>query len=367
MSTAISPPSQTVSHRELVEAAVLAPSADNNQPWRFASQGDGLQIYLDPRRALPSDVNAMYDLMGLGAAIENARIAARQTGYEAQVNYAPAPAGPTDDQAPKLVATMTFTAGAQPDPLFPRLAGRCTCRKLYSTQPVTEDSLNNLTDAAREFSEVQLDWITDRRRIRAFARLIALSDRFRFGYEPFHHEIFRQLRFSPEDAERTQDGLDIRTLELPPGAGALLRVLRPWKRMRLINRLGLGRLLTLPSLLSVWKSGTLGVLSLPEPTSAGFLQGGGAFQRIWLASDAERLALQPLGSLPIFLAQMEQLAGRNLTTDHQRLSDRLGQRFRRLVPSTAGRTLLMVFRLGRFSLPSFRSLRRPVEEVLDDH
>jgi hypothetical protein len=351
---------------ELVQAAILAPSADNNQPWRFVSRSDRLLVYLDPCRTLPSDVNAMYDLMGLGAAIENTCIAARQMGCEAHVDYAPAPTGPKDDEAPRLVATMTFTRDGKPDPLFGQLARRRTCRKLYSTRPVADSSLNKLADAARQFSQVQLDWITDRRRIRAFARLIALSDRFRFGYEPFHHEIFRQLRFSAEDAQRTRDGLDLRTLELPPGAGALLRLLRPWKRMRSINRLGLGRLLTVPSLLSVWKSGALGVLSLPEATATGFLRGGRAFQRIWLAAEAEGVALQPLGSLPIFLGQMEQLSGRNLTAAHHRLSTRLGRRLHQLIPGTVERTLLMAFRLGYSKPPRVWSFRRPGEDVLED-
>ena len=56
-----------LSHLELVRAAVLAPSPDNNQPWRFAGSDEQLSVYLDPQRALPSDVNAMFDLVGVGA------------------------------------------------------------------------------------------------------------------------------------------------------------------------------------------------------------------------------------------------------------------------------------------------------------
>ena len=158
-------------------------------------------------------------------------------------------------------------------------------------------------------AQVQIDWITDRPRIRAFARVVASSDRFRFQYEPFHHEIYRQLRFSREEAERTRDGLDLRTLELPPGTSLILRFLRPWKRMQWIHRLRLTGLLTFPSSLSVWKSGALGVLSIPAPAIEHFIAGGRAFQRIWLAAQGESVSLQPLGSLAIFLGQMEQLAG----------------------------------------------------------
>ena len=356
----------TLSHVELVEAAILAPSPDNNQPWRFISEGDQLLVYLDPQRALPSDVNAMFDLTGLGSAIENACIAARQMGYEPHVDCGLIPIDSIDDDVPRLAATITFTPGGTPDPLHPHLATRCTCRKLYSTRLVAESCLSKLADAAREFSEVRLDWVTDRARIRAFARLIAVSDRIRFEYEPFHNELFRQLRFSVEDAERTQDGLDLRTLELPPGAGALLRQLRPWHRMKWIHRLGLGRLLTLPSAWSVWKSGALGVLSLSEPTATCFLRGGRAFQRIWLTAQAEGLALQPLGSLSIFFAHLDVLHGRKLSDRHKHLIRRLIGRFGELVPAARERVLLMLFRLGNSAPPRFRSLRRPAEDVLDD-
>ena len=358
-------PREGVSHIELARAAILAPTPDNNQPWRFVSAGGRLEIYLDPQRSLPSDVNSMYDLMGIGAAIENAVIAGRQMGYLTEVDCDFSRRDPSDAGAGRPVATLQFRAGGEPDALYGQLASRCTNRTFYSTRPIEQPVLDRLAHQSREFPEVQLDWVADRRRIRAFARLIASSDRFRFEYEPFHKEIFRQLRFTAEEAESTRDGLDVRTLELPPGAAAVIRWLRHWPRMKLINRLGLGRLLTFPSWVSVRKSGALGVLSLPGASAEGFLRGGRAFQRIWLAAQAEGLALQPLGSLAIFIGQLEQLNGRNLHAAHQRLSKRLGAWAGELIPSTDGRTLLLAFRLGYAKSPVVKSLRRPAEDVLE--
>ena len=363
MTTEPSAPSQQPSHVELVRAAVLAPTPDNNQPWRFVSEKDRLLVYLDPARALPSDVNSMFDLIGLGAAVENASIAARQMGYEPNVEYAPAASGSAAENGSQPAVTMTFTSGGRPDPLYGQLEARCTCRKLYSTRPVARKSLDTLADAGQELSEVQLDWITDRSRIRALARVMAASDRIRFEYEPFHNELFRQLRFTIDEAERTRDGLDLRTLELPPGAGLMLRPLGSWSRMKWVHRLGLGRLLTVPSALSVYKSGAIGVLSVSEPTSAGFLQGGRAFERIWLAAQAEGLALQPLGSLSIFSAHLKILDGRKLSARHKQRIGRLLDRFDKLAPTATGRTLLILFRLGHSAPPRHRSLRRPAADV----
>ena len=141
---------------------------------------------------------------------------------------------------------------------------------------------------------------------------MAASDLIRFQYEPFHNELFRQLRFTVKEAEQTRDGLDVRTLELPPGAGWLLRKLQPWKRMRKIHQLGLGRFLTMPSALAVKRSGAIGLLSVNKAKAEPFLHGGMALERLWLTATAFNLAVQPLGSLPIFLAHWHQLGGSRL-------------------------------------------------------
>ena len=375
MNTLASRSPTTACHLDLVRAAVLAPSPDNNQPWRFVSAGEQLRVYVDPERTLPSDVNGMFDLIGLGAAVENACIAARQAGFEALVDYG-SQGGPEDARKPleegrgdgssdaSPTATITFAPGGQPDSLFPQLSTRCTCRKLYATRPVEHDSLRRLADEAMSLAEVQLDWIVDRPQIRRLARLVAATDAIRFQYEPFHNELFRQLRFSKAEAEQTRDGLDLRTLELPPGAGRLLRCLRPWNRMKWVHRLGLGSLLTLPSARSVRRSGAIGVLTVPEPTSRSFLLGGRAFQRVWLAATAEKLALHPLGSPAIFFAHVDQLQGRKLSQEHQQGIKKLQRRFADLVPEAAGRALLMLFRLGYSKPPTSRSLRREASEVM---
>ena len=229
--------------KKLIEAAILAPTPDNNQPWRFEVRDGKILVFLDPARTLPSDVNGMFDLIGIGAAVENAGIAARQMRYEPRVKIADCPFESLCDSS-RPVASIEFHPGGEPDPLYAHLTSRHTCRKLYSIEPIPKEALDRMSRAAEQTGDIRVDWATDRSQISELAGLLEQADLIRFQYEPFHNELFRQLRFTVQDAEQSRDGLDVRTLELPLGGAWLLRQLGPWKRMRMVHSLGLSRLLT---------------------------------------------------------------------------------------------------------------------------
>lgn len=350
------------SYLEMVRAAVLAPSPDNNQPWRFSVREGRLHVYLDASRGMQSDVNCMFDLLAIGAAIENACISARHLNLHPLVQYC-CPSLESDSTGLVPMATIAFEPGGQPDALYPQLETRCTCRRRYDPAPLPPERLDRLARQADGFPRTQLEWVADRRRIRQFSRLIARLDLIRFQYKPFHEEMYRQVRFTSNEAEKTRDGLDLRTLSLPPGGRLLLRVLRSWSRMQWVHRLGLGPMLAYPSALAVRKSGALGILSVPEAKTEALLDGGRALQRIWLAADGDGLAFQPLGSAPIYFGHVQRLGGKRISRDHKKRIERSIETFGRLVPETQSRVLVMVFRLGVAGRPKIRSLRRPPEEV----
>jgi nitroreductase len=374
----------TLPKRELIRAATLAPSPDNNQPWRFQfDDQQRLIVEHDPSRALPSDIDRMFDLQALGAAIENVCIAASQHGFAGRVTC-------LADNTP-AVARIEFLPGAEPDPLFPFLAERCTCRRAYSRRPVADGTLSRLADEASSAApDVRVDWITDRSKIRRMARLVAAGDRVRFEYRAFHAELYRQLRFSAADVERARDGLDVRLLALPPGGSLVLRMLRSWNTLSLLNRFGLSRLLTFSSALAVWQSGGVGAISVTRDAPADFLAAGRALERLWLAAAREMVAIHPLGSLPILLRRLEggwvasgngsddigiRASERSWLSDSdaqrakataadQRMSERIKLKLYEIVPAIAGRKVTMFLRIGYAPAEALKSLRRPPEDVL---
>ncbi len=106
------------------------------------------------------------------------------------------------------------------------------------------------------------------------------------------------------------------------------------------------------------------MLTVAHATSEDYLAGGRAFERLWLAAQADDLAVQPLSSLPKFLAHQERTGGSLLLPSHQRRVARMAKDFRRLVPQIGRRPVLMLLRLGCATPPTVRSLRRGIEDVV---
>jgi nitroreductase len=356
------PPSRS-NLEDLLLSATLAPSPDNNQPWQFEAASDGsVTLFHDLSRALPSDVDFMFSMIALGAALENLCIAGQERGWHPHVEDLPQAQSAGKPGEP--IAMVRFSAGGTSDPLYPFLAQRATCRKPYARQPVAEAARNTLAAAVKRFPETALHWVSEREGIARLAWLVAATDRIRVEYQPFHEELYRQLRFTAAEAEATRDGLDVRTLELPSFALGLLRRLRPWRRMRMLNRFGLSKLLGVASAQLVKDSGTVGLMTTGVTTRQGYLQAGRAFQRVWLSATQLGLRLHPLGSIPIFLSLLQRKQGAGLAPGHRAVLERVAPPFFEIFPAAAGRGLVLLFRLGEAEPPAVRSLRRPVSAVL---
>ncbi|EMI53257.1 hypothetical protein RSSM_05308 [Rhodopirellula sallentina SM41] len=348
--------------KSLIEAACSAPSADNNQPWKFSTSNSGIDVYCDLRRRLPSDVDGMFDLLSLGAVIENICLSLARISQGARVRLADAnnDSFSQADEPIRHVATIEFTdqtAENSEHGLADFIASRCTTRTPFSSAIIPSDQLAQISSAAICDPQIHLHWENEPARIRKVASMIALSDSLRFRYRDFHEELHRQLRLTRNHAEQTRDGLDYRTLGLPPGAKCVLRLLRPWRTMAFLNQLGMASLLSLPSIRLVRCSGAIGFVFVKDRTPESMIAGGRALQRIWLQATKMNLAFQPLGSLPIFLAN------ESMPRELQPTVDRVRAKADALLPSTEG-FLQMAFRIGNTKhSTNTRSLRRTAEEV----
>ncbi len=291
-------------------------------------------------------------LIALGAMVENMAIAARQCGAEARVELAP-------DPDPNLrSASISFDASTRPpDPLFQWIPRRCTNRRPYERAAVPPGTLAALHGVVAG-TEAELRIIDRRPDLRRVAAAASLNDRLLFEVRPLHDGLYETIRWTKEEADRTRDGLFIKTLELGP-AQPSFRASRSWTFVQVMNRLGMSRVAPLHSRQTFLRSGAFGFLQMRSPSPEAFVEGGRLLQRIRLTATSLGLSFQPMAGMLYLLWYRRSPEGSMFTAGQRALLEKAAGLFEPVLPLGEGR--IMLFRVGYGPAPTATSLRRPID------
>ena len=190
--------------REVLEAATLAASSHNTQPWRLRATGNTLEILPDFARRTPVvDPDDHHVYVSLGCAAENAVIAATTFGLAGQVEFAPA----SDGGVVRVVFERSSLAAS---PLVVTLRARQCSRAVYDGRAVPAVDLQHLAAAG---GSVLL--ITDRARLTTIGEYVAEGNAAQLGDREFVRELVAWMRFTPGEARRHGDGLFGPALGMP--------------------------------------------------------------------------------------------------------------------------------------------------------
>ncbi len=346
--------------RSLVEHGISAPSGGNAQPWTFEWDGTTLRCLLDPARSASLlDYERRATWLAFGAMAENIVLAATTRGVTAWVRPFP------DGVDAGLVCSITLdrrTPAPSPDPLAAQILQRCTNRRLGAREALPSSAATSLRDAAGARG-ASLRLIEDHADMDALGRILGAGDRIRFLSRTLHAELMSELRWSAGEAERTRDGIDLRTLELDATDLAALRLTSRWRVMELLGHIGGGGNLETFGRRVAKGSSAFGSLSLPGDDAAAFFEGGRAVQHVWLTATALGLGFQPLAALP-YLFMRAKAGGPGLSSSETRGLLDLQTPYHALTAIPDGHADVLLFRLARVGAPSMRALRRPVDDVL---
>jgi len=283
-----------------LEAARNAPSAHNTQPWRFVlpprSDPTGrIEVRWNPERLLLAGDPTDRDLyLALGAAVESACLRASANG--APLRFIPASDRETG------VAGYLEPANDPPDPadlqLAAQLERRYTARVAHLPHPIAAAVTTRLQDEAT-LHGCRLYIVEDTPRIRQLAVLARQATAAQFADAAVQRELWRWLRLDPARPDYGRDGLTADCLNLRGAALAVARATMPPARMRLLSLPRLHHLLALDAELTLRRSASVLLLTVPMPSPRGrdLVAAGRLLQRLWLIAAEADLTTHPFSAL----------------------------------------------------------------------
>ncbi len=344
--------------RTMLEAAILAPSGENSQPWRFRIDNKKIELWNDPA----SD-QSLYNFeqrgsyIAHGAALENITIAAHTLGLEPKIGLFP------DASKPDLVALVELdpTAPAE-ETLFPIISRRATNRKPYEAKPLSDEEIRMLQSVTTT-SEI-LKLVTDESVKKTVAQAVSVNDKLVLQNKNIHDFFFSHVRWNEAESKEHPDGFYVPTLELLPPQLMGFKLFRRWGLVNMLNKLiGAANFVASENAKVFMQSAAMGAILIPQATPEHFVRAGRVVERIWLHATEMGLSFQPLvgGSFLTFNI----LAGKPkgfteaeigmLKEAHEKLKQVFGIR---------EETIAMIFRIGKDGAPSARSPRFALEHFI---
>ncbi len=348
--------------KQLLEYGVLAPSGDNCQPWHFKVGPDSIRIFNLPQKDTSLyNIQQRASIVAHGALIENLLIAS--TTLDLALEIEPFPEGEQSNQV--ALVHVSEKAGQSPDPLFPFLRKRNTNRRVFEKKSLDETQREAILHACDPIEMTAVRVSPNEAEKDSLAQIICQNDRLVFENRRLHDFLFDHIRWSPEEAEQTRDGMDFRSFELGAMDRFAFRGLKNWNLVKAANAFGvLSRKVTGQAETQCRSASAIGVVTTSDDSLAGFLQGGRSMQRVWLEATRQGLQLQPMAGLAFLIYRVARGETKELAPKHvatiQNIHEQLKSAF-----NLQDETMIMLFRVGVAEPPSAESLRRPIDQVAE--
>lgn len=339
----------------LALAGHSAPSADNSQPWRFIWDGQTLSLDFDSNgdeNALSRNHPAVQ--MAFGAVIENmvhAALAAKLEVANWDYRYLSSEGGP-------FLVIPAPPHDCNPQQQLPDwITCRHTSRGEYFRNRLTNEVVTELTGLTEGNIAIQV--YNDPKSIRELAKFVRKASEIRFQTEEVHRWLGLSLRFTTDEVNRG-DGLDVETLDLPPGGKLLLKFISDWRRMEVLNRLHFYKLLSFIEGMKVNQCGGILTIVGADSSPARWISAGRLMERAWLLLNKKGLSVHPYFVLPDLLYRLEE----NCVPVSLREKANLIAASAHDFLGIQEQTLFMMMRVGTAKLAPKRSKRLPLDVVL---
>jgi nitroreductase len=279
----------------ILDAARIAPSHDNMQPWRFVVEEDTVSFLVDHERdRSPANAGGRLACIAVGAALECTLLRAGRMG--SAVRFLP----------PRSNALVTVHISppkrdAEPDKALVR---RSTNRRLYDGRPLDDATFAWLQQATPALDATRTLWF-GRERVRALGPIVEEGEALFFTDPRAREAALRAVRFDVRDNEEVTQGLSLGCLELSGTERMTLDALRKTPQDRLVAMGAMAKMGANARRLVESASAVCVVVTRGSEPSAD-LAVGRCMQRAWLALTRRGLVAQPMNAIPALETMLEQ-------------------------------------------------------------
>lgn len=350
---------------QIVEAGCDAPSTGNDQPWQWLYQEGRLHLFHDRFRSESfGDYRYIASDLTFGAVLENVAYKAAAMGVGCHYQLFP-----LGHHSP-LVASIDLPVDQVDGMLYrPELVqyikDRCTNRNGTLPEPLDAAEIQLLQEAAESINGARHYYFADRQQVMALGNIIGNCDRIRLLNPRGHYDfVRREMRWTPQHAEQTRDGIDIRTLGLLPAQQAALMMVNDPRVVSVLEAIDGGKALIHSAMYLASTASGFGIITLPGSSRADYINGGRAMERLWLAATGCGLAMYPLISPFYLFPRIIMGSGEGLSEKDIQHLHTLIDNFHNITAISSHETGMYLYKIGKADSPAIRSLRIPVQEVL---
>ncbi len=342
--------------KKIIEDGVNAPSGENCQPWRFEVSSNKVSIFNVPNadRSLYNS-NQKGSYIAHGALIENMHISALTHGYQETVTLFP---NKEDDTH---VADIVFVKGEHSrSPLYEAIFTRCTNRKDFTGEKLTQENKKDLIDAVENASGHTLVLVDEDERVQNIGKALGLHEQVLFENKSLHDFFYEHILWSHED-EHKSSGFYIKTLELLPPQLAAVKLFKNWSVLSVFNSiLGVSKKIGKENGEKYGKSGTFGTIILESSSAQDYVKVGRGVQRMWLSATTIGLALHPCNGVSYLVDYIHEHHDHAFSKKHAELLEEACREVKDGF-GVEDKKLAFVFRIGKAEPPTAHAKRlKPV-------
>lgn len=346
---------------KLVNAGSQAPSAGNNQPWRWSYINDSLLLFngFDAGVTMLGFDN-LSSYVAIGAAIENVVIASAQNGFHCEFTLFP------DDRIKDLVVSFNFIKNDALKTQNSRIAAmglRLTNRMLGDRCPIEINILEKLKLAANEVAGVSLKLFTTDEELNAVADVLGEIDKIRLLEKIGHKDFIEEIRWTKEENDQKRDGVDLRTLDITNTELAGLQMSKDGRVMDLVNEWKGGGAFKKLTKKSIDAAGAVGIILINGNRHQDYINGGLAVEKVWLEATLSGVAFQPMSASVFMFARAKKGSDAYMSEKGVTQLKNLRAQFEKTFAIDKGLTDIFIFRLSLTKEPTVKSLRKPIEEI----